>query len=261
MTLALDRGIRILEELGNAQGLTLSEIASRTGIPKSTAHRLLKRLCEKRLVRQNMMDQRYRSALLLPQQSEVHVPPQDQRLMDEICQQAEALTARVLWPTDIFLPINNELVLVESTRALTPLYMIHCRIQTRVTPLESAAGRVFLAFSDADTERRMLQHYWHSRQVPPSQQARQYQEWQQSLRHKVRHSGFATRAPDYFGERDGGDHLRAIAAPILVNGQVRACINLVWPQRFASEARFIDSYADSLLATARSISARLSDPA
>jgi IclR family transcriptional regulator, mhp operon transcriptional activator len=130
MTIALDRGIKILKELGNAQGLTLSEITKRTGIPKSTTHRLLKSLCGQNLVRQNRLDQRYRSNVLLPQQSEIHIPPADQPLLEIACKYAESLTSQVLWPSDIFIPIGDELFFIESTRALTRVYIPHCRIQT-----------------------------------------------------------------------------------------------------------------------------------
>lgn len=257
MTLALDRGIQILAELGNAQGLTLSEVAQRTGIPKSTAHRLLKRLCEQHLVRQNLLDQRYRSNVLLPQQKEMHIPPAEQPLIEIICQHAEALTDQVLWPSDIFIPIDNQLILVESTRALTRLHITHCRIQTKVDVLRSAAGRVLLAFSEQEDRERYLQQAW---KEPLSQQPDQalFADAWPKMSNQIRQQGYAFRAPSYFGERASGDELRAIAVPIITAGKVRACINLVWPKLFASEAAFAKDYAVPLQRTATNISTQLS---
>lgn len=256
MTLALDRGIQILAELGNAQGLTLSEIAQRTGIPKSTTHRLLKRLCEQHLVRQNLLDQRFRSNVLLPQQSQVHIPPAEQPLIEIICQHVEKLTNQVLWPSDIFLPIDHQLFLVESTRALTRLHITHCRIQTKVDVMRSAAGRVLLAFSSPEDSTSYLQQAWKASNHPPIDQPVFAEAWP-TMCEQIRQQGFAFRAPSYFGERDTSDELRAIAVPIIANGKVRACINLVWPKLFASETAFAKDYAAQLQQTAADISAQL----
>lgn len=257
MTLALDRGIQILAELGNAQGLTLSEISQRTGIPKSTTHRLLKRLCEQNLVRQNLLDQRYRSNVLLPQQAEVHIPPAEQPLIEIICQHAEALTDQVLWPSDIFIPIDNQLILVESTRALTRLHIAHCRIQTQVDMLRSAAGRALLAFSEQEDSERYLQQAWKEPSCHQGDRQLFTQAWPR-LCEQIRQQGYAFRAPSYFGERSSGDELRAMAVPVIVDGKVRACINLVWPKLFASEERFAKDYAAPLLQTAADIGIQLS---
>ncbi|CUB04516.1 IclR family transcriptional regulator [Marinomonas fungiae] len=256
MTLALDRGIQILTELGNAQGLTLSELSQRTLIPKSTTHRLLKRLCEQGLVRQNLLDQRYRSNVLLPQQTEIHIPPAEQPLIEIICRHAEALTDQVLWPSDIFIPIDDRLVLVESTRALTRLHLTHCRIQTQVDLLRSAAGRALLAFSEPDVCERYLRQAWQSTRCKTNDQQHFSKIWP-AMREQIRQQGFAFRAPSYFGERESSDELRAIAAPLVMDGKVRACINLVWPKLFASEAVFAKDYAQPLLTTVSNIQAQL----
>ncbi|MBJ7552140.1 IclR family transcriptional regulator [Marinomonas ostreistagni] len=254
MTLALDRGIQILAELGNAQGLTLSEVSQRTGIPKSTTHRLLKRLTEQHLVRQNLLDQRYRSNVLLPQQTEVHIPPADQPLIEIICQHAEALTDQVLWPSDIFIPIDNKLFLVESTRAITRLHINHCRIQTEVSMLRSAAGRVLLAYCNESDRERYLDTIWTN---SPSNTQQQFYETWPSLHKQILQQGFAYRSPSYFGERGVNDGLRAIAVPIMSDSKVRACINLVWPNVFADEKTFANNYAALLKHTAANISNHL----
>jgi len=258
MTLALDRGIQILAELGNAQGLTLSEIARRTGIPKTTAHRLLKLLCEKRLVRQNLLDQRYRSNVLLPQQAEIHIPPADQPLIETICHYAEALTAKVMWPTDIFIPIEKDIVLVESTRTLTRVYVPDCRIQVKVSTLDSAAGRVFLAFSDPDSIEGYLQNTWQKQSSTEQERQHFYDTWP-AIRDRIRKQGYAFRAPSYFGGREISDGYRAIAAPIFVDGTIRACINLIWSKNFASEETFADTFAQQLLNSADEISKQLTN--
>lgn len=258
MTIALDRGIKILKELGNAQGLTLSEITKRTGIPKSTTHRLLKSLCGQNLVRQNRLDQRYRSNVLLPQQSEIHIPPADQPLLEIACKYAESLTSQVLWPSDIFIPIGDELFFIESTRALTRVYIPHCRIQTKINIINSAAGRVLLAYSDDQTADKYLQQTWLEK-TSSEIEKKQFLETWPTLRSKIRQQGFAFRAPTYFGKPGAGDGLRAIAVPILNGNKVRACINLVWPSLYASEDAFAKNYAKLLIQTANEISSCLKD--
>jgi IclR family mhp operon transcriptional activator len=254
MTLALDRGIQILAELGNAQGLTLSEVSQRTGIPKSTTHRLLKRLTEQHLVRQNLLDQRYRSNVLLPKQTEMHIPPTAQPLLEIICQHVEALTDKVLWPSDIFIPIDDKLFLVESTRAITRLHINHCRIQTEVNMLRSAAGRALLAYSTESDRERYLASIW--KNFPPSTQQQFYETWP-ALYKQILQQGFTYRSPSYFGERKANDGLRAIAVPIMFEDKVEACINLVWPKVFASEKTFANDYAAILKHTAANISTHL----
>ncbi|RDL45272.1 hypothetical protein DN730_06580 [Marinomonas piezotolerans] len=256
MTLALDRGIQILTELGNAQGLTLSDIVRQTGIPKSTAHRLLKRLCEQGLVRQNLLDQRYRTKVLLPRQKEIHIPPPDQPVVEIICQHLEPLTHQVIWPSDIFIPIDQQLFLVESTRALTRIHITRVNVQTKVDMLRSAAGRVLLAFSEPDICENYLHVAWQSGMHSQDDQQRFYDIWP-AMREQIRQQGFAVRAPSYFGAPGVNDGLRAIAVPIITAGKVRACINLIWPKMFANEVDFAKKHAPLLQQTAAKISAEL----
>lgn len=256
MTLALDRGIQILTELGKAQGLTLSDIAQQTDIPKSTVHRLLKRLCQQGLVRKNLLDQRYRSNVLLPQQTEIHIPPAEQPLIEIMCQHVEALTHQVQWPSDMFIPMDHQLFLVESTRAMTRLHIIRCSIQANVDLLRSAAGRVLLAFSEPNICDSFLQHAWQCHYCTEEDRQRFTEIWP-AMREQIRQQGFAFRAPSYFGGPDMNDDLRAIAVPVITDGKVRACINLVWPKMFATEADFAKDYAALLQQTADQISAHL----
>lgn len=252
MTVALTRGIAILEALGQQDGMTLSEVSRALAIPKSSARRLLLTLQAHHLVRQSLMDQKFRCNITLPHQSQGPQSSQAWLLCDVALKHARRLTEQVRWPSDIFLPFEDGLRLVESTRSLTPLHIYQSKINTRVDWLHSAASRVYLAFSGTNKRAQILEQYFAKSKKSAAEKRELIAAIEQDLA-KIKQQGYAFRTADYFGESIPYDRLRGVAVPIMMDEQVVACINLIWLKDFASEVDFCAQYLPQLLACAGEI--------
>tara|TARA_R110001583_G_C5625929_1_gene406611 strand:- start:63 stop:854 length:792 start_codon:yes stop_codon:yes gene_type:complete len=252
MTVALTRGIKVLELLGKQQGMTLSDVSRALSIPKSSTRRLLQTLLEHHLIRQSYMDQKFRSNINLPINPDSSTPENAWLLCDIARKHAHILTKNVRWPSDIFLPFKDGLYIVDSTRSLTDLYLYQSRIYTRVNWIHSAAARVYLAFSDIEKRSKILIDYFANSKKTPAERQQIICDITFDL-DEIKKNGFALRTAQYFGESIPYDGLRGMAVPIIINEKVHACINLVWSKEFSSEYDFCRKHLPLLKACADDI--------
>ncbi|MFC6673264.1 helix-turn-helix domain-containing protein [Marinobacterium aestuariivivens] len=247
---SLERGIQLLKALDQLDGATLSQLARAVDLPKTTVRRLLTTLVEQRLVRKSLADGLYRSAVLLPLETDYELPRHSWRLCDIAAPVMRRLTDQVRWPSDLFVRVGTGMRIVESSRSCSPISLYRGKLSTQVSMLLSAAARAYLAYCP-DDERELLI----ARALEQSPEV-MTEEGIRRMIEQTRRQGYGVRHPDYYGESRPDDGLRAIAVPVIFAGRVQACLNLLWVRDYLSESDFAARHLETLRAAAQEIAER-----
>lgn len=234
---ALARGLEVVRVLDQQGGLRLADLMRLTNLPKTTLRRLLAVLVDHGFVRRSLGDGRYRSNISwsqLPNRSEGINPVV---FPDVACDVLRELTREVQWPSDILLRDGSRMRVVESTRALSPLFITPGRLEVGVDMLRSAAGPAYLAHCKTAERNAVLST------CGLNTDARRKLDNRLAV---IRRRGYALRDPDYWGDSVANDRLRAIAKAVCSKDAVLGVVNLVWPVGMITESAFADRYAGKL---------------
>jgi IclR family mhp operon transcriptional activator len=249
----LERGLTVLDALGDHDSLTLQALHKMTALPKSTLLRVLATLEKTGHARRRIADRSWRrTALRSPSPASI---VQDQlidvggEVLDEMC-------ARLAWPSDLAVYHHGAMEILETTRRKSPYVMNRLAIGFRIPVLLSGLGRAWIAFC-SDEERAAIiaalaaSHYAFDRTAQdPGHIA--------ALVAETRAKGYGIRADGYSVRRATlDDKTNGIAVPIILKGRIVACINLVWVLTAFDEDAFVRRYLGELRDAAESIRQRL----
>ncbi|MCE9664691.1 helix-turn-helix domain-containing protein [Halomonas sp. M5N1S17] len=223
---ALARGLAIVNAIDSAEAPpTLGELHHVTGIDRATILRILATLEAAGWVYRGIGDNRYRLTYKL------HEIGDRVSIHDAIAQLAspviDRLQKEIQWPSDISVYNGRSMEIVETTRKRTPFVMNREAIGYSPSMLQSAMGRAYLAFSD-ERQRQLILRRLQEGGGEDARLAKDVESIELLLR-EIRERGFATRDPNtsiLYVDFDGS--FSAIAVPILVKGDVQACLNVVW---------------------------------
>ncbi|MGE3991091.1 IclR family transcriptional regulator domain-containing protein [Pseudorhodoplanes sp.] len=249
----LERGLTVLDALGEHDSLTLQALHDMTALPKSTLLRVLATLEKTGHARRRIADRSWRRTALRSPSTASAV--QDQlidiggEVLDEMC-------ARLAWPSDLAVYHDGAMEILETTRRKSPYVMNRLAIGFRVPVLLSGLGRAWLAFCP-DEERAAIvaaltaSNYAFDRTAQdPGHIA--------ALVSETRAKGYGIRADGYSVRRSAvEDKTSGIALPIYLRGRIVACINLVWVLTAFDEDAFVRRYLGELRNAAGSIGQRL----
>lgn len=151
---SLLRGLECLMVLNTRDGVTVTEIARATRLPRTTAHRILETLCEGGYVVRDGADERYRATILVRTLSDGFG---DESWVREVAKpELESLGRCVLYPVAIATASGMALVVRESTDRESPLAIERMPPGTRLNLATTAAGRLHLALMSHAQRRAML---------------------------------------------------------------------------------------------------------
>lgn len=141
---ALTRGFDALTVLNSRNGVTVSEVAAETRLPRTTAYRILETLCDSGFAVRDPADERYR---LTAQVQGLSRGFHDEAWVRDIASPAIlALCSDIVWPVSLATRAGNAMMIRETTDHATPLTLERYSAGCRLPMLESAAGQTFLAF-------------------------------------------------------------------------------------------------------------------
>lgn len=230
---ALDRGLDVLEFLRDSPPMTLEAVHRGTGLPKTTALRILVTLERRGMVHRGLSDGRYRIGTRLHQLSNAMIAATP--LADAALPVLDRLCREIGWPSDLAVRRGIEMELVETSRAISSISTYRDAIGGHVPMLISAVGRAHLAFCP-DAEREALLAHLATSTKPWNQGIRDIATVRDILR-ATRDRGYAERDPFYSGwhvsAENFDDELLAIAVPVRSGATVLGCINVVWQCRHA----------------------------
>jgi IclR family transcriptional regulator, mhp operon transcriptional activator len=250
----LERGFRVLEALERNPILSLQELHLDTGISKPALLRLLQTLDKLGLVSRRLGDGRYRSHTNLtraPRRQAHHerVAEAAAPVLDRLCQ-------KISWPSDLFVPAGDHLLLVETSRSMTPFLIGGAaRIGWRVNWMLSAVGRVYLAYCPAREREQVLRSLRKS-EKPEDRLAHDPSQLDGILA-ETRKRGYGIRAMGFGGQPYGtaprDDGLAGMALPLLDGMRVHGTVNILWVRTAMTIEEFAKRHLADLQAAAQEI--------
>ena len=253
---SLDRGIQVLEVLARNGPCPLYRLHQQTGLPKSTLRRLLATLMAHNFVRLGLDDGCYRANISLPWASGLALPTVTARLVASALPHMVQLTQRIEWPSDLLVFRRNRMVIVESTRPLSPFSVYRAMIDFEVSLFWTAGGLAYLSSLENDTVVRIMRDLSHDERWGPQRFGLTERGFLAELA-LIRRQGYATRRPGYTGETISDDGLHAIAVPIHEEGPAVGALTICWIRKYMPPQRFAKLYLDRLQAGAQAISQTL----
>lgn len=251
---ALNRGLDVLEQLGERGPQSLHQLHVGTGLPKSSLRRLLATLVERRFIRVGLSDGMYRSNIAtlrgVNEQDNVRIG----RLVEIARPHLLGLTRDLRWPSDLHMFANGRMRILESTHGQSPFGAgAEPRVEVELNMFAAATGLAYLAsLSDARALAIMEQcrsdYFWSAERYSVSADVLV------ADLNRIREAGFATRRASQLRR----DNRNAIAIVLREREQTAGAIAMPWPRDLMSAEAFAKLHLSRLRQTADAISAELS---
>ena len=253
---SLDRGIQVLEVLARHGPCPLFRLHQHTGLPKSTLRRLLGTLVQRHFVRMGIDDGCYRVNVSLPWASGVALPTVSARMVEAALPHMVQLTHKIDWPSDLLAFRADRMVIVESTRPLSPFSLYRALIDFEVNLFATAGGLAYLSTLDDRKVARLMRGLSHDERWGATRFGLTEQGLLAELA-QIRRQGFATRRSGYTGETISDDQLHAIAVPIHEEGPAIGALTICWLRTYMPPERFARKHLDRLQAAAHAVTQEL----
>ena len=246
---SVERAIEVLQALNRRPLTTLHDLHRDTGLPKPSIVRVLRTLEAKGLAAQSSS---YGAYQLLGRvrslASGFHHAPQ-------IVEAAEGLmiefTRREGWPLSLALFDRDAMVVRACTIRFTTLSLEHAALDRRLSLLNHATGRAYLAFS-ARNEQAILLAILRGSQRPENAWAHDEQAVEAMIARTLER-GFVLRDPLC---NPGSS---TIAMPVFESGRVVATLGFTWIAAAMTVQQAVERYLPDLKDLGRTISARLDE--
>lgn len=242
---ALERGLRLLEELGGGEALSLSELARRTELTPSTTYRLLETLRRRRFVDWDETSGLWRIGLRAYQIGQAFCHPNS--LSSLALEAMQQLVACVNETVNLAVLDGTEAVYIQQVESSQMLRMF-TQLGARVPLHCTGVGKVLLAWRPPEEVRRLL-----GPEPLPAFTPNTLTRLEAILRElaRVQQQGYALDRE----EREIG--VRCLAAPVRdATGRVVAALSLSAPAVRLPDSRLTE-LVPAVLETAQNLSLRL----
>ena len=241
----LERGLSVLKALERTEGLALRDLHRETKLPKPTLLRILSTLEENGYARRRITDGTWRRAA---RQSETPQSQMHDLLLDVGSEVLDDLCQRIVWPSDLAVYHRGMMHILETTRKKTPFVVNMTGIGYRVPMLQTGLGRAWLAFcSEAEREKILAEL---RRSDSPFDRPAREPETVATILEETRRKGYGTRVPGFTLRADGEDRTNGVAVPVMMRGNVIACISFVWTISALNEQTVVKRYLAKVQAAA-----------
>ncbi len=239
---ALLRGLDSLQSLNARNGVTVTEIAEETGLPRTTAYRILETLCVGGYAVRDTADARYRPTIRVRALSdgfedEPWIREIAKPLIDELCKQ-------IVWPVAIASLSGTTMLVRETTDRDSPLALERYSAGHRVPILGSAAGRVYLSYCSEQQRNTLLKIL--SRSEAPNDSFAREAGLVERILGETRANGYA------FHMREAQRETTA-SVPVLSEGQLLACLTMRFMTSALTPKQVVQDYIPRLQTCARRI--------
>jgi IclR family transcriptional regulator, mhp operon transcriptional activator len=202
---AVERALSVVALLAAADRLTVAQVARASNLPRTTAYRVLRTLVAQGFATEWPEFGTFGPGPVLARLAKRRDPLAE--VVEAARPFARELSERVRWPVSIASVLGDEVVVRYSTDAEAALACTPRRPGTRLPILESAAGRLQLAYADRD-EQALWLDLAYARQGPRGTPAPERATLEVELA-TIRRQGYAAHA------RDGRLTVRrSLAAPV-----------------------------------------------
>lgn len=244
---AVERAMRVLQEMNLQPYTTIAHLHARTGLPKPTLVRILQTLEEAGYVENDPRLGGYQvSALVSSLSSGFHKEPM---VVEAGRPWAIAVTRKHQWPVSISLLDRDAVVVRFSTVPDSSMSPFHKTVNMRLPLITRGMGLAYLAFTQPE-EYELIVDMLSRSDDPEDELARQPEKLRKLVDH-VRANGYATRSPKVEPRNSN-----TIAVPIMnESGRVMASFGLTYfNSAFGSQDEACRRYAPVLRTAADEIS-------
>ncbi|WP_380779826.1 IclR family transcriptional regulator [Sphingomonas sp. R86520] len=251
---SISRSIAALKAINRHGSLSMMEISKASEVPYPTACRIVQTLLYEGLIEQEPARKRYRPTAMV--QTLAHGFQQDDRLVKAARPHIVELTRRFGWPVSIATRVGRNMMLRDSTHANTSLTFEQYYPGFTLPILDSASGKLSMAFAPEDERLMILKWMRVSQEIDLQYLATA----QASLDvERIRRQGYAVQGRNHFNLTPG--KTSSIAVPIFRNGVFEAAMTMVFFVTAMKLEVALESYLEELKAAAILISHDLSEPA
>lgn len=251
---ALDRGLDVLELLGQHGPSSLHQLHLGTGLPKSSLRRLLATLVARRFIRVGLSDGMYRSNISTLRSVKAQDSVRIGRLVEIARPHLIQLTRDLRWPADLHMHADGRMRILESTHGQSPFRTdVAPYIEIELNIFAAASGLSYLAaLTDACVlaimERCRGDYLWSAERYSVTPEI-----LIADLKH-IRKAGYATRRIS----QHKGDNRNAMAVVIREGEDPAGAIAMPWPRDFMTVQSFAGLHLGRLKQAADAISDELS---
>lgn len=244
---SISRSIAALKAINRHGSLSMMEISKASAVPYPTACRIVQTLLYEGLIEQEPARKRYRATAMV--QTLAHGFQQDDRLVRAARPHIVAMTQAVGWPISIATRVGRNMMLRDSTHANTSLTFEQYYPGFTLPILDSASGKLSMAFAPDDERQMILRWMRVSQEIDLQYLATA----EASLDvERIRELGYAVQGRNHFNRNPG--KTTSIAVPIFLNGKFEAAMTLVF---FVSAMKLdaaLETYLGDMQKTAAAIS-------
>lgn len=214
---ALERGLNILEVINDRPGSTVSLIAERVDLHRTTVYRLLETLENMGFVRRRVADDTYYNT------ARAHILgsflEEDCAILDAATPSMRELITEIDWPASLVTLQSHRMIIRETTHGRSRIHVHNAGIGTRIPVATSAVGRAYLAFCDSHESATLIDEL--IVRQPASRRDNTARCLEEGIR-TTRENGFAVSSGDTW------KWLTGIAMPVRHENKLVACVNMVF---------------------------------
>lgn len=249
---SITRAIAALQAINRQGSLTMMEIATEAGVPYPTACRIVQTLLFEGLVEKEPDRKRYRATALV--QTLATGFQHDDELVTVAHGHIVELTRKVGWPVSVAVRVGRNMMLRDSTHSNTSLTFEHYYPGFTLPVLDSASGKVSMAYASDEERETILRFIRVSQDIDLSYLATA----EVSLDvERIRKNGYAVQGRNHFNLTPG--KTSSISVPIFKNGEFEAALTMVFFVAAMSIEAALEAYLGDMKATAAAISDCLSN--
>jgi IclR family mhp operon transcriptional activator len=245
---SLKRGLEVLALLNQIETVSISELARRINLPRTTAERILLTLAAEGYVERPPSEKRYRLSAKVCSLSEGF--SDDSWITHIATSLLFDVTRKIGWPLAIATPAGEYMVLRLTTDTATSLWLNRRRIGARTPMLGSSSGLVSFAFSQPAEQEQLITLFKQSSNALNRERSSNDLVLR-SFIDPVLHHGYAFQPPP----NDAPE--RSISVPIMINESISAVLLMIYMPRALKNAVVVRDYLPLLKNLANTISERV----
>jgi IclR family transcriptional regulator, mhp operon transcriptional activator len=249
---SLKRGLKVLALLNQTENISITELARRLELPRTTAERILCTLLAEGYLERLPSDKRYRLSPKVNSLSEGF--SRDCWVVQAAASMLRRVTEQIGWPLGIAMPSGDRMVLRSTTDAHTALWLARRRVGANTPILNSSSGLVAYAYLSEVEQDVMRQVLMQSADHYNRERAKNTESLDLLIRPVVQ-NGFAFQPPP------NNKPEQSIAFPIFVNGKYAASLLMIYMTRALTTMAVVEKYAPLLRTLASRIGRAADDHA
>jgi IclR family transcriptional regulator, mhp operon transcriptional activator len=248
---SITRAIAALKAINRQGSLSMMEVAKASKVPYPTACRIVQTLLYEGLIEQEPARKRYRPTVMV--QALATGFHHEDELVSTARPHIVELTKKLGWPVSIAIRVGRQMMLRDSTHANSSLTFEHYYPGFTLPILDSASGKVSMAYAPDDDREMILRFMRVSQDIDLN-----YLETAElSLDvERIRANGYAVQGRNHFNLTPG--KTSSIAVPIFRNERFEAAMTMVFFIAAMKLSDALDLYLADMQATAAAIGQDLS---